>query len=113
MQRIEMDAANEVKKHQESKKKQIRDTFNMEVEGKVARLITKAELEELYPTGTFERYSLVSLNKFRQDIMKAEGVEGNKDEIFKAATKGLQSFVVEGEGKDKAIVFVRKKEAGE
>lgn len=76
-----------------------------------AKLITKAEFDEQYPEKSFERYSLQSVNKFREELMKAEGVD-NPEDAFIKATKDLKHFVVQSEG-NKAILFVRKKEAGE
>lgn len=106
MQKIETESAQEIKNHQKAKKDQILKSFG--VSPKEARLITKAELDEQYPKETYERYSLSTIHKFRTDLMKAEG---GSDELFKEATRGLESFVMEGD--KKAIVFVRKKEGGE
>lgn len=107
MRKIESTTADDIKDYQKAKKEQIVKAFGM-AEDKNAKLITKAEFEEQFPKEGHEIYSLSSLDKFRKELSKAEG----SDALFKEATKGLKSFVVEGDGK-KAIVFVRKKEAGE
>lgn len=107
---IQLSNHDDIRGHQRAKRLQIAEAFN-KAEGKEARLITKAEFEEQYPAEKYERYSLQALNKFRQDISKAEDVE-DKDAAFKGATSDLKSFVVQ-DGDSKAIVFVRKKEAGE
>lgn len=112
MQKIELSNAEDIKQYQKAKKAQIWETFNKAGENpREATLITKAELDEQYPDESFERYSIGSLSKFRQDLVKAEGVQ-DKDAAFKEATKGLLPFVVQ-DGQKKAIVFVRKKEEGE
>lgn len=107
MRKIESIAANDIKDYQKAKKEQILKAFGT-VEDKSAKLITKAEFEEQFPKEGHEIYSLSSLDKFRKELSKADDSDG----LFQEATKGLKSFVVEGDGK-KAIVFVRKKEKGE
>ncbi len=97
----------EFKKAQRSK---ILAAFKRETEGS-AHLITKAEFIEKFPTEKYEIYTLKAVDNFRQEIIKAEGVE-DKELAFKKATEGLKHFVVT-EGDNKNIVFVREKEKGE
>lgn len=78
---------------------------------KGAKLITKAEFDEQFPEKTYERYSLQSITKFREELTKAEDITDPEDAFVKA-TKDLKHFVVQSEG-NKAILFVRKKESGE
>lgn len=112
MQKIELSNSDDIRAYQKAKKSQIWDSFNKASDdSRAAVLITKAELDEQFPSETHERYSLVSINSFREDIMKAEGIE-DKEGAFKEASKGLKSFIVTENGK-KAILFVRKKEKGE
>lgn len=107
MRKIESITADDIKDYQRAKRQQIVKAFGVEEE-KSAKLISKAEFEEQFSKESHEIYSVSSLDKFRKELSKAEG----SDALFKEATKGLKSFVVESEGK-KAIVFVRKKEIGE
>ena len=107
---IELSNHDEIRAHQRAKRLQIAEAFE-KAQGRTARLITKAEFDEEYPSDTYERYSLQALNKFREDLHKAEGVD-DPDLAFKTATANLKSFVVQ-DGEGKAIAFVRKKEKGE
>lgn len=100
----------DIKKAQSEQRARILKNFK-NIDEKTAVLITKADFESEYPKDKFEWYSPQSLTKFRTELSKAEGVT-NADEAFKQATTGFKGFVVV-EGEKKAIVFVRKKEAGE
>jgi hypothetical protein len=103
---------NDIKEYQKNQRAQIYDSFkNAGDDARSALLITKSEFEVKFPTDQYERYSLSAVHKFREDISKSEEVT-DKDAAFKDATKDLKSYVVTNEGK-KAIVFVRKKIAGE
>lgn len=108
MRKIESVVADEIKTYQKAKRDQILKAFGNVEDNSSARLITKAEFEEEYPSDTHEIYSLSALDRFRKELSKAEG----SDSLFVEATKGLKSLVIENEGK-RAIVFVRKKEKGE
>lgn len=108
---IELNNGKDIKDYHARKRAQIAESFKQVEDAGAAKLITKAEFDELYPAENFERYSVHSLNSFRESISKAEGIE-NPDEAFKQATKDLKGMVVTDSGK-KAIVFVRKKESGE
>lgn len=107
MRKIISQSEQGIRDHQAKKRAQIASSYDQAEENR-AKLITKAEFEEQFPTTSHEVYSIQALDKFRKDLMKAEGSE----ELFKEATRGLKSFVVQNEDK-KAIVFVRKKEKGE
>jgi formylmethanofuran dehydrogenase subunit E len=112
MRRIELSNQDDIIAYQQLKKAQISDAFNKSTTNEnEARVITKAEMETEFPPAQYEYYPLAAVHKFRQELMKAEGVE-DKDGAFRDATAGLQSFVVQNEGK-KTIVFVRKKETEE
>ncbi len=78
---------------------------------KTATVLNKAEFEEQYPADKFEVYTLEAVDKFRQDLIKAEDVE-DKDSAFKSATADLKPFVVHADGKQ-SIMFARKKIKGE
>lgn len=97
-----------VSDYKANKKAQIYGAFN---KGKVATPITKDEFDQEYPVNQFERYSLDALDKFRNDIAKAEDVE-DKEGAFKKATEDLAPHLVYNEGK-KYIVYTRKKQTGE
>lgn len=95
----------------EQKAKILNSYRNAPKYGKEATVLTKAEFEEQYPTSEWEIYGLETVDKFRQDIMKADDIE-DKIGAFKQATENLKPFVIHGEGKQ-IIVFARKKEKGE
>ncbi len=101
----------EVADHQKAKKAQIYSSFKKATEDSFARPIAKSEFETQYPADKFEIYSLAAVDKFRQDILKADDV-ADKDEAFKKATVDLKPFIVHGDGK-KVIVFTREKQKGE
>lgn len=104
---------NEIKRVQEERKAQIRSAFK-EVEAedaKTATIITKADFEQQFPADKYEHYSLPSLTKFREELMKSEDVQ-DKDAAFKEATKDFQHFLVV-HGGAKVPVFVREKVSGE
>ena len=101
----------EIQQFQSRRKRQIVDSFVVPEDKGAAQIISKGDFEEAYPLDKFEVYSIQALTKFREDLMKAEG-ESYTDENFKAAVKGVQSFVVQDNG-NQIPVFVRKKEAGE
>ena len=108
---IHLSSQGDIESHKKDQKIRILESFNQAGPSpKTATVITKAEFDEKFPEQQWERYTLASLHKFRQDIQKSE-VE-NKDEIFKKATSDLKSFIVHNEDK-KVIVFARKKESGE
>lgn len=107
MRKIVSQSEQVVKDFQSKRRAQIASNYS-QGEDNSAKLITKAEFAEQFPTDSYEIYSLPALHKFRKDLMKAEG----SDELFKEATKGLKSFVIQNEDK-KVAVFVRKKEKGE
>jgi hypothetical protein len=107
MRKIVSQSEQVIRDYQGKKRAQIANSYG-HTDDNSAKLITKAELEEQFPTTSHEVYSIQALDKFRKDLMKAEGSE----ELFKEATRGLKSFVIQNEDK-KAIVFVRKKEKGE
>jgi len=96
-----------IKDHQKEAKERIASCY-ADAKKAPAKLIIKSEFEEQYPSSLYEIYSAQSLNKFREELQKGE----NGDEQFTAATKDLKGFVVQS-GKNQAILFVRKKVAGE
>lgn len=103
---------NEIRKDQEDRKAQILSAFkNVENDPKVATVISKADFESQYPEAQFERYSLKSLTKFREELNKSEDVD-NKDAAFIEATKDFKHLLVVHSGA-KAPMFVRKKVSGE
>jgi len=104
--------------HEDYKKTQrdkILSVFKREVE-KSAFLIKAEEFAQKFPAEKFEIYTLAKIHKYREDIMKAEGVD-DPDGLFKATTSNMKHFVVEGKDAEgnsqRAIVFVREKEKGE
>lgn len=109
---IHLSNQGDIDSHKKDQKVRILDSFKQAAPNpKLALAITKAELDEKYPESAWERYTLQSLHRFRQDIQKAEDVE-DKEDAFKKATADLKPFIVHGDGK-KVITFLRKKEAGE
>lgn len=109
---IQLSNHEDIQSHQKAQRAKIVDAYNRSVDSeKTALLITKGEFDEQYPADKFERYSLQSVTKFREDINKADDIE-DKDDAFRKATADLKHFVVT-EGERKAIVFVRQKESGE
>jgi hypothetical protein len=102
----------EIEKAKEERKARILQSFKEAGDDpRSASPITKADFEAQYPESGYERYSLVSVHKFREDLMKSEEIQ-NKDEAFKNATKDLKSHIVHGSD-SKVIMFTRKKVAGE
>lgn len=100
----------EIREYQNKRNAQIYNSFvNTGEDSRLPELISKADFQANYPLEQYEVYSLASIQKFREELMKAEGYT---DEAFVEATKGLKSFVVQHEGK-KVITFARKKEVGE
>lgn len=100
--------------HEDYKKAQrekILGVFKREVE-KSAFLIKAEDFEAKFPADKFEFYTLAKIHKYREDILKAEGVD-DPDGLFKATTSNMKHFVVVGNDGQKAIVFVREKEKGE
>lgn len=104
--KLDFQAAEDIKEFQGKKRAQIYEAFNKSEGDEFATPITKAEFEEQFGE-QFEKYSLQSVHKFRQEIMKSEIAD--KDGAFKDAVVGLKPYVVHNQGK-KAIVFVRKRE---
>lgn len=103
---------NEIKKDQADRKAQILSAFkNVENDPRAATVITKADFEDQYPEAKFERYSLSSLTKFREELNKSEDVD-NKDAAFVEATKDFKHFLVVHNGV-RAAMFVREKVSGE
>lgn len=101
-----------IEDHKRSQKAKIYGAFNKATEpSKLAVPIAKGDFDTQYPADKFEFYSLAAVDKFRQDIMKADDVE-DKDAAFKKATEDLKAHVVHSEGQ-KAIVFTREKLKGE
>lgn len=101
----------EVADYQKAKKAQILNSFKKGTDDSFAKPITKAEFETEYPVDKFEIYSLQAVDKFRQELNKAEDI-ADKDDAFKKATVDLKPFIVHGDGK-KVIVFTREKQKGE
>lgn len=109
---IQLSNHDEIRDHQRSQRAKIVAAYNQDDQSdKAAKLITKAEFDEQFPGDKWERYSLQSVNKFREDICKAEGIE-DPDDAFKKATSDLKPYVIT-DGDSKAIVFVRQKEVEE
>lgn len=99
-----------IQQHKSEQKARIYKSFaESDEDSKNAKLITKADFESNFPLEQYEVYSLGSIQKFRDDLQKSENYS---DEMFKAATKGLEHFIVQHEG-NKVIMFTRKKEVGE
>lgn len=100
-----------IKEFQKTQKLRLVGQYIEKAEQGSAKLITKAEFDTQFPEQSFERYSLQSITKFREELTKAEGVE-NPEDAFIQATKDLRHYVVQSQGNN-AIIFVRKKEVGE
>lgn len=109
---MEIPAFANIKAAQKEQRQRIWDNFAHETpkEGG-AELITKALIDEQYPESEWERYSLPSLNKFREELTKAEGVS-DPNVAFVEATKDLKHLLLADGGKQ-VPVFVRKKVKGE
>jgi len=100
--------APEIVEYQKQKKAQIYNTYKEASSNKpVAQAIVKAEFDEKYPADKFEYYTLSGIDKFRNELMKAEDIE-DKDGAFVKACEGLMPYIVYNEGK-KVITFVRAK----
>jgi hypothetical protein len=100
----------QINEHNDARKQRIYDAFvKSELDPKAPQLISKADFEAQFPLEEYELYTLSSMVKIREDMQKADDYS---DEAFQNAVKGVQSFVVQHEGKS-AVAFVRKKEAGE
>lgn len=100
-----------IEKQRELQKARIRGIFKEATEEKGASIIAKSEFEAQYPDAQYERYSVQSLTKFRDELNKSEDVE-DKDAAFKEATKDFKHFLVVEKGQ-KVPMFVRKKISGE
>lgn len=107
---IQLSNHDEIIDHQRSQRAKIAAAYNQD-DDRIAKLITKAEFDEQFPGDRWERYSLQSVNKFREDICKVEGIE-DPDDAFKKATSDFKPYVIT-DGDSKAIVFVRQKEVEE
>lgn len=109
---MEIEAFAHIKAAQKEQKERIWNNFAHETPKQDgAELITKALLDEQYPESGWERYSLPSLTKFREELTKAEGVN-DPNTAFVEATKDLKHLMLVHEGKQ-APIFVRKKVKGE
>lgn len=100
--------AKAIEDHKKGKMSQIYGSFK---KATVAKPITKAEFDAEYPSDKFEYYTAANLDKFRQDIIKAEEIV-DKDDAFKKATEDLKPHVVHADGQ-KVILFTREKQKGE
>lgn len=102
---IELSNHADIKAHQATIRKQIRESYNTDSSGE-ATLITKAEFTEQFGPETHEIFGLKSLHKFRQELVKADA--GTAEEEFKKACTGLKGYVVEGDNQ-RNVVYVREK----
>ncbi len=95
--------------HKEEVKARILSHYNTIEKSKDAHVITKSDFEIAFPKEQFEIYSLEAIDKFRDDLQKAND---DFEPLFKEATKDLQSFIVHGDQK-RVIMFVRNKQKSE
>jgi molecular chaperone DnaK (HSP70) len=111
---IQSERIDEIREFYKAGTERILKAFGEDPKKKVAETITKADLDDQFPIAEYERYSVSSLHKFREDLTKglkdAELEKANAD--FVAVTSGLKVFQVVHEGV-KDFVFTRKKEVGE
>lgn len=100
-----------IKSFQDSQKAKIVNSYEGDKSnpGKDIQVLTKAEFEEKFPADKFEFYSLLSIHRFRTDLMKSESYT---DAAFSEAAEGLKPYLVHGEGR-KQLMFVREKPVAE
>lgn len=106
---IQLSNQEEREAHFKSQKAKIAQAYSKNT--KTATVLTKAEFEEQFPAEKFEIFTLGAVDKFRNDLNKAEDIE-DKEGAFKNATSDLKAFVVHSSGKE-SIMFVRDKVKGE
>lgn len=104
---IHLSTQEDIDGFQKAQKERILASFNHEEDPKKVKLVTKDEFEKSHPADQFEIYSLSALHKFRQDLLKADGVS-EPEAVFRQATSDLKAWMVTDMGK-KNLMFTKKK----
>ncbi len=101
-----------IKGHRENMQAKMLGSFKSEdklTKASLMKGLTLAEFDASFPDAQFEKYSQAAIEKFRDDLRKANENDLQKAEgAIDSAEAGLQVVVVQ-QGEAKKLVYVRKK----